>query len=40
VTVGVVARNAIAEPENLADAEIIAQALLDRIAERWDPILV
>src|SRR3954464_15599379 len=31
VTVGVIAGDAIAEPENLADAEIIAQALLDVI---------
>ena len=32
VTVGVVTGNAIAEPENFAYAEIIAQTLLDLIA--------
>src|SRR4029077_3204455 len=34
VTVSVVAGNAIAEPENVADAEIIAQAFLDLIARK------
>ena len=34
VTVGVVTGNALAEPENLSDAEIIAQALLDLIARK------
>jgi hypothetical protein len=41
VTVGVVTGNAIAEPENLSDAEVIAQALLDLIARKIGiPILV
>jgi len=41
VTVGVVTGNAIAEPENLSDAEIIAQALLDLITRKIGiPILV
>jgi hypothetical protein len=41
VTVGVVTGNAIAEPENLSDAEIVAQALLDLIARKIGiPILV
>ena len=34
MTVGVVAGNAFAEPENVADAEIIAQALLDFVARK------
>ena len=39
--VGVVAGDAVAEPENIADAEIIAQALLDLLARKiWISILV
>jgi len=34
VTVGIVAGNAITEPENVGDAEIIAQPLLDLIARK------
>src|SRR5678816_195614 len=41
VTVGIVAGNAIANPENFAHAEIIAQALLDLMARKIGiPILV
>ena len=41
VTVGVVTGNAIAEPENLSDAEIIAQASLDLVPRKIGvPILV
>jgi hypothetical protein len=34
VTVGIVARNAIAKPKDVAHAEIIAQPLLDLIARK------
>ena len=41
VAVGVVAGNAFAEPENIADTQIIPQTLFDLIARKiWIAILV